>query len=169
MLSERQYLLIDEWSSLRDKPPIVEGLVPKKEERYNLDEDEQRKYLKINFREHDPIADEYCHYPHCKWAIIEYEGGHLSNSVEQLESTARQLIAANKPVDFAIIVVKKFNDRETELYKRKENILFIKRSNSPVLIPTGNGNKVEVRIYEPNEVENQYKNRNGALSKWQYQ
>ena len=150
----------------RDKPPVIDGLVPNPSERYDLDDATKRHLLNVSFKAHLPVADEYDHYPNCRWAVVEYKSRSLRNSVEQLESTARQLVDALKKVDLAIIVAIRLNDKEKEIYRKKGNILYIKRTNSPVSIHTGN-NRVVVNIYEPHEIYKQYQEYDRSLSKWQ--
>ena len=152
---------------MRDKPPVIEGMVPRETERHNLDKQEERRILQVEFREFDPVAAEYLHYPHCKWVVIEYEGSHLSNSVEQVESTTKKLVAANKPVDSAVIITKRLDDRERELYQKRNNVLYLRRTTSPIQISTGN-KSIAVEVYYPQEIEQQYRNRDRGLAKWQY-
>ena len=150
----------------RDKPPVIDGLIPTQSERYDLDDITKCRLLNVGFKAYYPVADEFDHYPSCKWAIIEYKSRSLRNSVEQLESTARQLVGAQKKVDLAIIVSMKINHKEKDLYKKRGNILYLKKTNSPVSIPTGN-NRIVVNIYEPYEIDRQYHEYNRGLSKWQ--
>lgn len=150
----------------RDKPPVIDGLVPNPSEIYDLDDVTKCRLLNVSFKTYLPVADEYDHYPSCRWAVIEYKSRSLRNSVEQLESTARQLVDAQKKVDLAIVVAMKINEKEKDIYRKKGNILYIKKTNTPVSVPTGN-NRVVVNIYEPHEIDRQYHEYNRSLSKWQ--
>ena len=151
---------------VHNKPPIIDGLQPKAEERYDLDQKSNWQFLNVAFREHEPIADEYDHYPHCKWAIVEYKSCSLKNAVEQLENTAKQLIEANRHVDHAIIILEKFDGKERDLYKKNGNTLIIKNKRVPASIRL-NDKSIIVKVYEPHEIDRQYKDYKGSLPRWQ--
>jgi hypothetical protein len=148
------------------KPPIIDGRQAVPSERYNLDEPLNRKNLNISFKDYEPVADEYNHYSHCKWAVIEYKSCSLKNAIEQLENTVKQLTKAQKKVDLAIIVLKKFDGKEKDIYKRVGNNLIIRSTKTIVSIPTGN-RRITVSLYDPDEINRQYAAYNGSLAKWQ--
>ena len=140
-----------------DKPPIIGNERPAKNERYNLDDPNHLKIMCITLQAHLPKADEYCHYPHCEWAIIENKGNSLRNSIEQIESTAKQILAVQgKKVDRAIIIASKINKKEKKIYSKKGNVLYLKKTDKPVLIPSG-ATKIPVTLYSPDDIERQYK------------
>ena len=150
----------------QDKPPIIDGRQPLIEERFNLDERSNWSKLQVKFREHEPIADEYDHYPHCKWVVIEYKSCSLKNAVEQIENTIKQLIDANQKVDHAVIVLDKFDGKERDLYRKVDNILLLKHTRKPVSIRISN-QEILVNVYDPNEIEKQYQDYKGSLTRWQ--
>src|SRR3989337_3797323 len=88
----------------RCKPPIIDRERPVENERYDLDKPEQLRQIGVTLKPHLPKADEYDHYPHCEWAVVECKGKGLRNSIEQLEQTATQLLSFNKKVNRAIII-----------------------------------------------------------------
>jgi hypothetical protein len=149
----------------RCKPPVVERSLPSENERYDLNNTTHWRQLGISLKAYLPRADEYDHYPHCKWAIIECKGNSLRNSIEQLEFTAKQLVAFQKDVNLAIIIAGKINKKEKKYFTKKGNTLFRKKDNKPVLIPTGL-DRVPVSIYAPFEIEKQYQEFGGTLDKW---
>jgi hypothetical protein len=157
------------WLSLmhRCKPPIIGRELPSESERFNLDDPAHWQQLGVSFKSHLPRADEYDHYPHCKWAIIECKGNSLRNSIEQLEYTARQLASFQKTVNLTIIIANKINKKEKDYFTKKGNTLYRKKDNKPILIPAGS-NKIEVNIYTPLEIDKQYHEFRGTLdSLWQ--
>lgn len=149
----------------RQKPPVVDDYVPEPNEIYDLDNKNQLNMANLIFNDRLKIADEYDHYPHCKWAVIEYKSKSLRDSVEQLEWTAKQLIAMGREVDHAIIVAKGIDNPERNLYRKRRNILFYKPTKKPVTISTGNS-KIAVEIFNPYEIDRQYKKYRGTLRSW---
>ena len=91
----------------RCKPPVVERALPSENERYDLNNKTHWQQLGVSFKAYLPIADEYDHYPHCQWAVIECKGNSLRNSIEQLEFTAKQLTAFQKNINLAIVIAGK--------------------------------------------------------------
>src|SRR4030042_5801350 len=88
----------------RQKPPVIDDYVPEPNEIYDLDDPAQLHNANLIFNDRLKIADEYDHYPHCKWALIEYKSKSLRDSVEQLEWTAKQLSDMKRDVNQAIII-----------------------------------------------------------------
>lgn len=149
----------------RQKPPVIEGRIPNTHEIYNLDDPDVQNRLGLNPEVCLKIADEYDHYSHCKWAVIEYKSRSLKNSVEQIEDTAKQLSDAQREIHFAIIVTRRINRNESSLYGKRKNILYNKITKKPVLVRTGS-ESVVVNIYEPNEIDEQYEEYNKGLGPW---
>jgi hypothetical protein len=149
------------------KPPIIERTLPDKNERYDLDDSAQCKLLGVNFKAYWPRADEYDHYPQCKWAIIECKGNSLKNSIEQLEYTAKQLMTFHKNIALAIIIANKINKKEKHYFTKKGNVLYRKKDDKPVAISTGI-DRILVNIYSPSEIERQYQEFDRSLDKWQF-
>lgn len=146
-----------------DKPPIIDREKPAKNERYDLDNRAQLQEIGITLQPHLPKADEYCHYPKCEWAIIENKGNSLRNSIEQLESTAKQILTSEgKKIDRAIIIASKINKKEKKVFAKRGNVLYLKKNRKPVLIPTGSV-KIPATLYTPEEIERQYKDFGGTL------
>lgn len=145
------------------KPPVIEGRIP--DHYYNLDDDSELQALGLSLNARLKIADEYDHYPDCKWAIIEYKSRSLRNGVEQLEHTAERLFRRQKPVNLAIIVAIKMNKAERRIYTKKGNILYNKLTKNPIQIRVGTG-RVEVNIYEVHEVDRQYQKYKRSLIPW---
>jgi hypothetical protein len=139
-----------------DKPPIIERARPAKNERYDLDDPNQLKLIGVTLQPHLPRADEYSHYPHCEWAIIESKGNGLRNSIEQLESTAKQILTfKGKKIDRAIIIASKINKKEKRVFTKRGNVLYLKKNDKPVLIPA-DSIKIQATLYSPEEIEKQY-------------
>lgn len=147
------------------KPPIIEHERPSENERYDLNDPAQLRHMGITLKPHLPKADEYNHYPHCEWAIIECKGNSLRNSIEQLEYTATQLLSFDKKVHHAIIIASKINHKEKEAFTKRGNVLYQKKNNKPVLIPAGSM-KIPVNLYSPMEIEAQYQKFGGTLDIW---
>ena len=147
----------------RKKPPVIDGRIP--DDRYNLDDESKLQSLGLSPDASLKIADEYDHYPDCKWAIIEYKSRSLRNSVDQLEDTAEQLSKIQKEVDLAIIVAIKINRAERRIFQKRGNMLYNKLTNTPVQIQVGN-NRIEVNIYEAHEVDRQYEKYRRSLIPW---
>lgn len=151
----------------RNKPPIIDDLLPRQEEVFDLDDIEQLHQANIAFNNRLKIADEYDHYPHCKWVIIEYKSKSLRDSVEQLDWTAKQLIIMGRKVDHAIIVAEGIDNPERNLYKKQGNVLIYKPTRRQVTISTGNGS-VGVQIFDPYEIDKQYQNYRSSLRPWAF-
>jgi len=150
----------------RCKPPIIQRAKPAENERYDLDKPEQLSQIGVTLKPYLPKADEYDHYPHCEWAIIECKGKSLRNSIEQLEQTAKQLLAFNKKIDRAIIIASKINRKEKIAFTKKGNVLYLRKNDKPVLVPAGSI-KIAVTLYSPIEIEKQYRDFRGSLDRWQ--
>jgi len=149
------------------KRPVIDGVIPRRDEIYSLDDEMQLQSEDLKFNGTLKIADEYCHYPHCKWAVIEYKSKSLSDSIDQIVTTTQQLAEMNRKVDHVIIVAEKINNPERNLFTKRGNLLIYKPKKKPVTISTVNG-KLEVKIYYPHEIEKQYKEYGSSLGKWQY-
>lgn len=149
----------------RKKPPIIDNRIPTQNDVYDLDDTARLQTLNVHFNSSLKIADEYDHYPHCKWAVIEYKSRSLRDGVEQLESTTKQLAEMQKRVDYAIIVAEKMNSAESSLYTKRSNVLYIRKTRKAVTIPLGNG-RIPVNIYEPHEIDEQYQKHKGSLDSW---
>ena len=149
----------------KQKPPIIGGCKPDPNQTYCLDDPSAIKLADINFDSLLPIADEYDHYTSCKWVLIEYKSSSLSDSITQLEETAKQLVSQERKVDHVIIITKGIDDPERNLYTKRGNTLIYKPKNSPAIISTGN-KKIEVEIFDPYEIERQYKQYGSSLSAW---
>jgi len=148
---------------MRKKPPVIDGKIP--DERYDLDDVSKVRLLGLNPDSLLKIADQYDHYPGCKWAIIEFKSRSLRNSVDQLEETAENLLNVQKQAHLAIIVAIKINRAERRIFSKRGNMLYSKISNAPVQIRAGN-NRIEVRIYYVHEVDRQYEEYNRSLMQW---
>ena len=146
----------------RQKPPVIEGQIPDPNDTYDLDDNQRLKSANLLFDSNLKIADEYDHYPHCKWAIIEYKSRSLSDAIAQLDWTAKQLVAMSRKVDYAIIIARGIDNPERNLYTKQGNALIYKPKKSPVTIKTGN-NIINVAIYDPFEIDVQYKTYRGTL------
>jgi len=70
------------------KAPLIDGKLPNNE--FILDEVSDLKSLGLDPNTIFKIADEYDHYPNCKYAVIEHKSKSLKDSVTQLEDTAKQ-------------------------------------------------------------------------------
>ena len=153
------------WALLltHNKPPVIEGWLPN--ERYNLDDSSHLQSLNLNPNAKLKLADQYDHYPDCKWAIIEYKSRSLRDGVEQLEETAKRLLNARRKVESAIIVSAKINQAEKHIFRKRGNLLYNKQTKTPVQIPVG-VNRVEVQIYYHHEIDRQYKKYEGSLARW---
>jgi hypothetical protein len=149
----------------RQKPPVIDDYVPEPNEVYDLDDYNQLRLANLNFDEHLKIADEYDHYPHCKWALIEYKSKSLRDSVEQLEWTAKQLSDMERDVDHAIIIAEGIDNPERNLYSKRGNLLIYKPKKKPVTISTGR-RRIDVEIFDPHEIDRQYKKYRGTLRSW---
>jgi hypothetical protein len=151
----------------RCKPPVIKNEIPSENERYNLDDPEHLRLLGVSLKQYLPKADEYSHYPHCEYAIIEYKGNSLRNSIEQLEFTAKQLTSFQKKIDRAIIIAGKINKKEKNYFTKRGNILYRKKDDKPVLVPAGSS-KIAVTLYSPVEIEKQYQDFGRSLDRWRY-
>lgn len=148
----------------RDRPPVIKGRIPQSNERYNLDDPLKLKSLNLDPTIRSKIADEYDHYPDCKWAIIEYKSRNLRDSIEQLQETSERLSEVQRTIDMAIIVSKGMK-AEKNIFQRKNGLLHYKLTGKPVWIQTGASN-VEVQIYYLWEVDKQYEKYNRSLEPW---
>ena len=147
----------------RNKPPVIVGRIP--DQQYDLDDDSQLQSLGLSPDVGLKIADEYDHYPECKWAIVEYKSRSLRNSVDQLEDTAEQIFKIQRAVDLVIIVAERINRAERHIFQKRGNMLYNKLRKTPVQIRAGN-KRIEVNIYEAHEVDRQYKKYKGSLIPW---
>lgn len=159
-LQERGYSLMH-----RCKPPVINNEIPHENERCDLDDPEQLKLLGVSLKPYLPRADEYDHYPHCDWAIVECKGNSLRNSIEQLEFTAKQLLSFQKEIDRAVIIATKINRKEKRYFTKKGNVLYRKKDDNPVLIPAGS-NKIAVTLFTPIEIDRQYQDFRRTLDRW---
>ena len=150
----------------RQKPPVIEDYLPKPEDVFDLDDDKWLHEANLRFNSHLKIADEYDHYPHCKWALIEFKSRNIRDSIEQLDWTAKQLVEMRRDVDYVIIIAEAINNPEKNLYRKQDNLLIYKPTRKPVAISTSNG-LVNVQIFDPYEIDKQYTNYRGTLRPWQ--
>ena len=118
----------------RDKPPVIDGLVPDK--KIDLDDRTQLSQLKLDPKSHLKLADHYCHYPKCDWAVIEYKSRSLKDCVKQLEITAKRLANVGKKVDIAIVISNGMNKAEKHLFRKRKHTLFSKITRTPIHIKT---------------------------------
>lgn len=145
------------------KPPVIEGRVP--DSKLDLDnmKDLQSGSKDISYLL--KIADEYDHYPDCKWAIVEYKSRSLKDAVEQLSETAEKLSKQAKPLSFAFIVSMKMNHAESRIFRKRGNVLYNKLTKSPVQIRFG-GNRLDVQLYYVAQIEMQYQKYEESIIRW---
>jgi hypothetical protein len=146
---------------MHKKPPVIDGRIPDiKQELEKIPE------LAGSSESPNPkIADEYDHYPDCRWAIVEYKSMSIKDAVSQLADTAEKLSNTSKPLDFAFIVSKKMNHSESRIFAKKGNLLHTKLDKSPVRVRHGS-NRVDVHLYYHEEIERQYEKYEGSLPRW---
>lgn len=104
-------------SLIQKKVPLID--CKKIDESYDLDNDSDLRKLNFNPNSNLKIADRYVHYENCKHAIVEFKGSTLRKAIEQLQSTAQQLIKISKKIDFVIIVADGLNRFEKQKFKRR--------------------------------------------------
>jgi hypothetical protein len=56
------------------KNPLINGEKPRPNKIYDLDNKEHLKALGLDPNDNEEKADEFAHYPHCDWAVIEWKG-----------------------------------------------------------------------------------------------
>lgn len=146
---------------MHKKPPVIDGRIPDiKQELEKIPE------LADNSGSPNPkIADEYDHYPDCRWAIVEYKSMSIKDAVFQLADTAEKLFNASKPLDSAFIVSKKMNHSESRIFAKRGNLLYTKYNKSSVRIRHGN-NRIDVHLYYHEEIERQYEKYEGSIFRW---
>ena len=147
------------------KAPIINGRKP--DDIHVLDDDVQAQSLGIDPHSTLKRADEYDHYPGCMCAIIEYKSKSIRNAVDQLQETADQLTKANRDVDWAMVVTHKINRREREIFRKRNNLLWSKRTKKLVQIIVRNS-VIPIRIYYHRDVDRDYKRYGGSLAPWVY-
>ena len=103
------------------KNPVINGEKPN--EVYDLDNKEHLKTLGFDPSDKEQKADEYAHYPHCDWAVIEWKGSSMPKAIRQVEATTKKLCQINKPVDMVIILKKRLNRYEQRFYRRRNRVL----------------------------------------------
>jgi len=148
-----------------EKPPLIEGRKPN--DRYDLDDESKLQSLNLDPKSKLKLADQYDHYPDCKWAVIEYKSRSLRDGVDQLEETAKRLLNAKGKVDLAILISRRINKAEKHIFKKVGNLLHRKQTKKPVQIRAGKS-LIEVQIYYHHEIDRQYKNYKGSLKPWVY-
>ena len=84
--------------------PNINGQKPNEE--FNLDDKSHLVTLGFGSNYNDEIADSYVHYPHCDWAVIEWEGSTVHKAIRQIERTIEHLVRNGRKVDLAIVVKK---------------------------------------------------------------
>lgn len=149
----------------RQKPPVIDNQVPKSSEMYDLDNSAALRSANLNFNSRLKIADEYDHYPNCKWALIEYKSRSLRDGVEQLDWTAKQLTKMDRAINHVIVIAKGIDNPERNLYRKRGNVLYYKPTRKPVTISTGNS-VITVEIFDPYEIDRQYQNYRGTMGPW---
>jgi len=148
---------------MHKKPPIIDGRTPDSKLELEKMPDLQNQSSDISYNL--KIADEYDHYPDCKWAIVEYKSRSLKDAVQQLSDTAEKLAKASKPLSYAFIVSMKMNHAESRIFRKRGNVLYNKLTKDPVQIRFGN-NRMEVQLYYVDEVEGQYQKYEGSIIRW---
>jgi len=150
---------------MRKKAPALNGKLPDNE--FILDDVSGIKSLGLNPDSLLKIADEYDHYPNCKYAVIEHKSKSLKDSVAQLEDTTKQLIDKGKPVDFAIIVADRINRTESQIYKAEKGShrLLNKLSKSPIQIRAKN-KLIDILIFYTHQIIKMHKEYGGRINQW---
>jgi hypothetical protein len=118
------------------KNPTINGQKPN--EVYDLDNREHLKALGLDMNDIGEKADEYAHYPHCDWFVIEWKGSSLPKALRQVEATSKKLGQINKRVNMAIILKKRLNRYEQRFYKRRNDRVLIDLQGRPRSISVGN-------------------------------
>jgi len=149
----------------RKKPPVIEGRIPN--DRYDLDDESKLQSLRLNPDLKLKLADQYDHYPDCKWAVIEYKSRSLRDCVDQLEETAKRLSNILRRVDLAIVVSIKMNKAEKHIFRKRGNILYSKQTKKPIQIRAGK-KLIMVQIFYRHEIDSHYKRYERSLAKWVY-
>lgn len=118
------------------KNPMINGEKPK--EKYDLDNVEHLKALGLDLNDKEEKADEYAHYPHCDWAVIEWKGSAMPKAIRQVEVTTKKLGQINKQVDLVIILKKRLNRYEQKFYRRRNDRVLIDLQGQPCSVRVGN-------------------------------
>jgi len=148
---------------MQKKPPIIEG--KRVDKQYDLDNESHVLELGLNPKADLKIADKYVHYQHCKHAVIELKSSStIHKGIEQIETTIERLLKVKRPVDYAILVVKKINTYERRFYRMgKDNILLNPTTKEPHRIRVGAYSWV-IRIFYEDQVNSMYHNMRKYLS-----
>lgn len=148
---------------MQNKAPIIDG--KKIDKQYDLDNESDLRELGLNPDADLKIADKYAHYQNCKHAVIELKSSStVHKGIEQIEKTIERLLKVGRPVDYAVLVMKKINTYERRFYRQgKENILISPTKKKPITIKVGTGSWI-IKFYFERQVNSMYHNMRKYLS-----
>jgi len=150
---------------MRKKAPVINCKLPDNE--FILDSDSDLRSLGLSPNTISKIADEYDHYPDCKYAVIEHKSKSLKDSVAQLEDTAKQLVGVGKQVDYAIIVAERINRTESMIYKQdKASHRLYNKNNRSFFQIRARSKLIDIFIFYTSQVNRMHKEYGGKIDQW---